>query len=78
MTPQPLVDRALGEGDVEAVDEFIARVLRRAHQDAEARDEPGDARAILEVAARFADELTAGDPAFDRVGFVQAATASPA
>jgi hypothetical protein len=68
---------ALVEADTEAVDRFVARVLRRAHQDAEARNEPSDARAILGVATLFADELTASDPAFDRFGFVKAATEGP-
>jgi hypothetical protein len=71
------VNDTLVEADTEAVDRFVARVLRRAHQDAEARNEPSDARAILGVAALFADELTAGDPAFDRFGFVRAATEDP-
>ena len=61
----------------EAVDQFVARVLRRAHQTAEARDEPIEARAILGVARLFADELTAGDPGFDHLGFVTAATEGP-
>jgi hypothetical protein len=58
----------------EAVDQFVARVLRRAHETAEARDAPSEARAILHVARLFADELTAGDPGFDRAGFVTAVT----
>jgi hypothetical protein len=41
------VNHALVECDPEAVDEFVARVLRRAHQTAEARDAPNEARAIL-------------------------------
>jgi hypothetical protein len=61
------------ERELEAVDQFVARVLRQAHQAAHARDEPGDERAILEVAELFADELAAGDPAFDSVGFLAAA-----
>jgi hypothetical protein len=68
---------ALVEGDPEAVDQFVARVLRRAHQTAEARNEPSDARAILGVAHLFADELTASDPGFDRFGFIMAATEDP-
>jgi hypothetical protein len=65
---------ALIEGDLEAVDQFVARVLRTAHEAAEARNAPSEARAILGVAQLFADELTAGDPEFDRLGFVTAAT----
>ena len=62
----------------EAVDQFVARVLRRAHQSAEDRNAPNEARAILDVAQMFADELVARDPAFDRFGFVEAATEGPA
>jgi hypothetical protein len=58
----------------ETVDQFVARVLRRAHQTAEARNAPSEARAILGVAQLFADELTGSHPGFDRVGFVEAAT----
>jgi hypothetical protein len=64
----------LVEGETEAVDQFVARVLRSAHQIAEAHDAPSEARAILGVAHLFADELTASDPSFDRLGFVEAAT----
>ena len=65
------------EGDPEAVDQFVARVLRRAHQSAEARNAANEARAILGVAHLFADELIASDPGFDRLGFVTAATEDP-
>jgi hypothetical protein len=58
----------------ETVDQFVARVLRTAHETAEARNAPSEARAILDVAHLFADELTAGDPGFDRISFVVAAT----
>jgi hypothetical protein len=71
-TDHPLVER-----DREAVDEFVARVLRAAHAAAEARNAPSEARAILGVAHMFADELTADDPGFDRLGFVIAATEDP-
>jgi hypothetical protein len=71
------MNHALAEGDLEAVDEFVARVLRRAHQTAEDRDAPNEARAILGVARLFADELTASHPGFDRLGFVAAATEGP-
>jgi hypothetical protein len=71
------MDHALVDGDLEAVDQFVARVLRRAHQSAEARNAADEARAILGVAHLFADELTAGHPGFDRVGFVTAATEGP-
>jgi hypothetical protein len=68
---------ALVEGNPQAVDQFVARVLRRAHQTAEARNAPSEARAILGVAQLFADELTASHPGFDRLGFVTAATEGP-
>ena len=71
------MNHALVEGDPEAVDQFVARVLRRAHESAEARNAPNEARAILDVAHLFADELTASDPGFDRFGFVAAATEGP-
>jgi hypothetical protein len=71
------MDHALVEGDSEAVDQFVARVLRRAHQSAEARNAVNEARAILGVAHLFADELIASDPGFDRLGFVTAATEDP-
>jgi phosphomannomutase len=70
-------DRALLEDEAEAVDQFVARVLRRAHHSAEARNAPSEARAILEVAHLFADEWIASDPDFDRLGFVEAATEGP-
>jgi hypothetical protein len=62
------------ERDAEAVDQFVARVLRRAHENAEAREAANEARTILGVAHMFADELTASQPGFDRLGFVEAAT----
>jgi hypothetical protein len=68
---------ALIEGAEEAVDQFVARVLRRAHERAEARNAPDEARAILEVAHLFADEMIASQPEFDRFGFVEAATEGP-
>jgi hypothetical protein len=65
---------AVVEGEAEAVDQFVARVLRRAHASAEARNAASEARAILGVAHLFADELTSSDPGFDRIGFVAAVT----
>jgi hypothetical protein len=61
-----------------AVDEFVAGVFHRAHRSAiemHARDE---ARAILDVAQRFADELAKTDVSFDRLRFISAATDEPA
>ena len=71
------MNHALVEGDLEAVEQFVARVLRRAHESAETRNAPSEARAILEVAHMFADEWIAGNPGFDRFGFVEAATEGP-
>jgi hypothetical protein len=71
MNPSPI------GSDSEAVEQFVARVLRRAHQTAEARNEPSEARAILGVAHLFADELIASDPGFDRFAFITAATEGP-
>jgi len=66
------------EIEAEAIDQFVARVLCRAHRSAEARNAPSEARAILDLAQMFADELIARDPAFDRVRFVEAAIEGPA
>jgi hypothetical protein len=55
----------------EAVDQLIARVLRRAHRKTEAFDAPGEARAVLHVADAFADELATLDPRFDRLQFIK-------
>jgi hypothetical protein len=71
------MNHALVEGDPEPVDQFVARVLRQAHQTAEARNAPTEARAILGVAHLFADELTASHTEFDRLGFVAMATEGP-
>jgi hypothetical protein len=71
------MDHAVVEGDPEAVDQFVARVLRRAHESAEARNAADEARAILGLAHLFAEELTASQPGFDRFGFVAAATDGP-
>ena len=61
----------------ETVDELIARVLRRAHETMEARNAPDEARAVLQVAHSFADELATLDPRFDRVEFIKDATEDP-
>ena len=68
------MNHALVDGGPEAVDQFVARVLRRAYKTAEAGNASSESRAILGVAQLFADELTASHPGFDRVGFVTAAT----
>jgi ABC-type transporter Mla subunit MlaD len=56
------------------VDQLIARVLGRAHQAAMALDAPDEARAILDLAQSFADELAGADPRFDRLAFLVAVT----
>jgi uncharacterized protein with PhoU and TrkA domain len=56
------------------VERFIARVLRRAYLAALAVGEPDQARAILDVAQSFADELASADAGFDRLAFVAAVT----
>jgi hypothetical protein len=61
----------------ETVDQLIARVLGRAHRAMEAHDAPEEARAILQVAHSFADELTTLDPRFDRLEFIKEVTADP-
>jgi len=61
-----------------AVDQYIADVLRRAHQAAESVHEPDEARAILHVAHLFAEELAEADPNFDRLQFLQTITREPA
>jgi hypothetical protein len=57
---------------IDAVERFIARVLRRAHLAGLAVGEPGEARAILTVAQSFADELARADARLDRLAFVAA------
>jgi hypothetical protein len=69
-----LMGDALLPKDPKAMDELIARVLRRTRETAEDLDAPSDARVILHVAHSFADELATANPQFDRVGFVRAAT----
>jgi hypothetical protein len=61
----------------ETVDELIARVLHRAHRTMEALNEPNEARAVLQVAHSFADELATLDPRFDRLQFIKDVTEDP-
>jgi hypothetical protein len=56
------------------VEEFIARVLHRAHHAAHASDAPSEARAVLGLAQLFADELATISWRFDRVRFIHAVT----
>jgi hypothetical protein len=73
----PIVDNVLAPGQPDAVNQLIARVLRRAHRTAEERNSPNEARAILHIAHSFADELGAANPGFDRIRFIRAATEDP-
>jgi hypothetical protein len=66
-----------GTGETVSVDQYIADVLRPAHQLAEA-NEPDEARAILHVAQLFAEDLARADPQFDRLQFIRAITGDPA
>jgi hypothetical protein len=65
------------EAGPETVDQLIARVLGRAHRTMEAHDAPNEARAILQVAHSFADELASLDPRFDRLEFIKDVTDDP-
>jgi hypothetical protein len=66
---------ALNDSETTEVDSLvIAQVLGRAHQTAEAHNEPNEARTILDVAHSFADQLSSTDNRFDREGFIEAAT----
>jgi hypothetical protein len=67
-----VANEGLIEGELLALDEFIVRVLRRAHQAVEPLGSPGEHRAILHVAHLFADELERTDPRFDRARFIAA------
>ena len=69
---EPLVTRDPG-----AVDQLIVRVLSGAHRTMEAVGAPNEARAILNVAHSFADELAALDPRFDRLQFIKDITGNP-
>jgi hypothetical protein len=65
------------EMDAEAVEQLIARVLRRAHRRMEALNAPTEARAVLHVAHSFADEMSTLDASFDRLQFIKDATEDP-
>jgi hypothetical protein len=71
------MDGGLVQGDAVAVEELIAHVLRRAHRMTEAFNAPNEARAIVQVAHSFADELATTNPRFDRLRFIRAATEDP-
>jgi hypothetical protein len=65
------------EIDPEAVNQLVTRVLSRAHRTMEAINAPNQARAILDVAQSFADELVTLDPGFDRLQFIKDVTEDP-
>jgi hypothetical protein len=52
----------------------ISEVLGRAHRTAMAADESGEARALLDVAHAFANELAAAGADFDRGRFIREIT----
>jgi|SRR5947209_10655702 len=64
-------------GELLAIDQFIAGVLRRAHQTVEPLRSPSEARTILRVAHLFADDLEQTDLPFDRLRFIEAAIEDP-
>jgi hypothetical protein len=66
VNPEPL------DLDIGYVEMRIAGVLGRAHRAALVRGEPGEARAILDIAHSFAAELAADDSGFDRMAFLDA------
>jgi hypothetical protein len=70
-------DELLVAGELPAIDEFIAGVLRRAHETVEPLRAPGENRTILRVAHLFADALERAHLPFDRLQFIEAATEGP-
>jgi hypothetical protein len=77
-TTRRFANALLVEGEPLGIDEFVARVLGRAHQAAYAHAAPDEARVILDLAHLFADELAKADLRFDRLRLIHAATAEPA
>jgi hypothetical protein len=59
------------EADSQSVEQLIVRVLGRGHRKMEALDATTEARAILQMAHSFADELAVLDPGFDRLQFIK-------
>jgi hypothetical protein len=55
-----------------AIDDFVARVLARAHRGAHVRAAPDEARLILDLAHMFADEMAGTGVPFDREQFIDA------
>ena len=64
------------DGGTTVTEELIAHVLGRAHREAQARNAPHEARAILYLAHSFADVLGEINPRFDRARFIQTSTES--
>ena len=62
----------LVEAGAAAVDQFIARLLARAHDATMAIGDPAEARGILRVAWSFSDELATTVSGFDRLAFLGA------
>ena len=77
-TTRRFANELLVAGEPLAIDEFVARVLGRAHEAAYAHAAPDEARVILDLAQLFADELAKADLQFDRLRFIHAATEEPA
>ena len=67
----------LAAGERLAIDEFIAGVLRRAHQTVEPLRSPSEHWTILRVAHLFADGLERADLPFDHLHFIEVATEDP-
>ncbi|MFL5852454.1 MAG: hypothetical protein ACJ76M_13620 [Solirubrobacteraceae bacterium] len=61
----------------ETVAQRTAQILQRAHQEADAVGELGEARGILHAAHSFADEFATADPGFDRGQFIKDVTEDP-
>jgi hypothetical protein len=72
VTEKRVANEVLVAGELLALDDFIAGVLRRAHQTVEAVRSPSEQRTILRVAQLFADELERMELPFDRMRFVEA------
>jgi hypothetical protein len=70
-------DELVGGPTSNELSQLVAYVLARARRRAAAENAPDDARAILNVAYSFADELSGRDPGFDRVQFIGAVVGGP-
>jgi hypothetical protein len=74
MSITTIEDELVVAGELPAIDEFIAGVLRRAEETVEPLRSPGEHRTILRVAHLFADALERAHLQFDRLQFIEAAT----